>query len=66
MAQPAPAPTKSILASKTFWWNVLSIVYYLLGQTHMVPQLDPQVQGLLTGAVNIGLRVATNQGVHIN
>lgn len=65
MAQ-AAAPTKHLLASKTFWWNLASIVYYVLGQLHALPALDTETQGLITAAVNIGLRMVTTQPVHLS
>lgn len=65
LGQPATAATKSLLASKTFWWNVASIVYYALGQVHTLPQMDTGTQAVVNMIVNIGLRLVTKQGVHV-
>jgi len=57
--------SKSLFASKTFWFNVLSAggeVVQLLSGVHVVPAGTLAVAG---GIINIGLRFVTEQPVHV-
>lgn len=57
--------SKSLFASRTFWFNALSAsaeVLQLVSQTQIVP---PGTIAIVSGLVNIGLRMITTQPVHI-
>lgn len=57
--------TKSIFASKTFWFNVAGVAIWVAQHFFGVQVLDPTslAGGALAG--NLALRAVTNQGVHI-
>jgi hypothetical protein len=62
--------TKSIYQSKTFWFNMLTIIVTIAASFGFVPdvELTQQTQTALVGAfalVNIFLRVVTNQAVTV-
>ena len=54
-------PSKSILKSKTFWWNIVSAA---AEYSQLLP-LPPGVSVLVANAVNIGLRLITKEPVHV-
>jgi hypothetical protein len=50
---------KSIFKSKTFWFNILTIV---AASTGVLP-ITPEVATIVNAAVNVGLRTVTTQSV---
>lgn len=57
--------SKSLFASKVFWFNALSAtaeVIQLVSKTQVVP---PGTIAIVSGFVNIGLRLLTDQPVHL-
>ena len=59
--------TKSILASKTFWVNMLTIVVVILNRNTKVvdPALIEPLAAVLLPFVNIGLRAITKSAVNL-
>ena len=55
--------TKPIWKSKTFWFNALSLVAYLLAWPEINKFLSPVIVGSILAIVNIVLRLITDQGV---
>ncbi len=53
--------TKSIIKSKTFWVNLLSIAVAVTG---IVP-INEEAAAIIVGCVNIALRVITRQAVSV-
>lgn len=53
--------SKSLFASKLFWFNVLSASAAVLG---VIP-LPPEYVAVGTGVINIALRFVTKQPVHV-
>jgi hypothetical protein len=53
---------KSIFKSKTFWFNLLSIITAASG---VIP-LSPAVVGVVTGVINVALRAITTQPVGLS
>lgn len=58
---------KSIFASKTFWFNILSGAATLVGTAAeiMPPQYAPYAAAAIA-VINLGLRVVTDQPVHFS
>lgn len=59
------AVSKSLFASKTFWFNALSAgaeALQLISKTQIVP---PGAIAIVSGFVNIALRMVTTQPVHV-
>ena len=59
--------TKSILASKTFWVNMITIVVVILNRNTKVvdPTLIEPLAVVLLPFVNIGLRAITKSAVNL-
>ena len=53
--------SKSLFASKTWWFNVLSIAAEL---TNLLP-LPPGTVLIIANVINIGLRIVTDKPVHV-
>ena len=52
---------KNLVKSKTFWWNVLTIVAEV---TQVLP-LPPGTVAIISSIVNIGLRILTTEPVKV-
>lgn len=59
--------TKSILQSKTFWVNVITVIVVLLNRNQEVvdPMLIEPLAVVLLPFVNIGLRAITKEAVSL-
>jgi hypothetical protein len=59
--------TKNILASKTFWVNVITVVVVILNRNTKVvdPALIEPLAVVLLPFVNIGLRAITKEAVRL-
>lgn len=53
-------PSKSLFASKTFWFNVLTFGGTIAGI------LPVKLSAIAVPLVNLGLRIVTNQAVTLN
>lgn len=54
--------TKHLLASKTFWVNILAVIA-MLAQSYTGFVLSPEAQASILAGLNIGLRIVTKSEV---
>lgn len=59
---------KSLFTTKTFWFNVLTLLYVLVTK-HVEAlgglQLDPQNTALISTGVNVLIRLFTSKAVYV-
>ena len=54
---------KSIFLSKTFWVNLLAIVFMVINYFYPLVVLSPELQAIILGVINIILRLVTGQPI---
>lgn len=57
--------SKSLFASKTFWFNALTVAAELTQLVAGMNVVPPGVMTTVAGVINIGLRAVTEQPVHV-
>lgn len=59
-------PTKSILASWTFWFNILAAVYEVAANFGLIANLPPEAKTIVLLVGNLLLRLKTTQPVTLS
>jgi len=55
--------SKSIISSKVFWFNVITVGIGIVGAINKTFPIDPQMMMYINGAGNILLRLLTNKPI---
>jgi len=55
--------SKSILTSRTFWFNIITVGIGIVGAINKTFPIDPQMMMYINGAGNILLRLLTNKPI---
>jgi len=55
--------SKSIISSKVFWFNVITIGIGIVGVVNKSFPIDPQILMYINGAGNVLLRLLTNKPI---